>query len=189
MTEKLELATLSAKEQDTLCRKIARKRALALLIDFVLISCIVLIPLAFRTIFTSKFGPLFDVYAVILGVILLITPLPIIYWRIFFKVFMRICTPGEQILGIASFARHPGSARWASEIGYALIQYSQIAMGLFAGAMTYMAVIVLTQSYIGAMCAAPLIFFLPLYYGHFAASSQSYESSADIALAREVKAM
>jgi len=189
MKEEFELvnAARSEKSLTISCGRVASKRALALMVDYIMISAIVLIPLAFRTIVTSKFGPLFDVYAVILGVILLVTPLPIIYWRLFFKVFMRVCTPGEQILGIASFSRHSGSALWASEIGYALIQYGQVAVGLIGGFLIYYAVKLFTHSDIAALCAAPLVFFLPLYYGHFAATSKSHETSADTALAREVK--
>lgn len=165
------------KNQNRICREVAFKRALALLIDYIVISSIVLIPAAFHS---ASSWPI-DYIS------LLLTPLPLVYWRLFFKVMARINTPGEQITGIASFAKRFGPVRWASEIGCALNQYFQLVTGLSVAVLTFILSIDIGHSYIAGICISPFVFLLPLYFGNLAASSFSNETTADTALERTVK--
>ena len=58
-----------------------------------------------------------------IGLILALTPLPIIYLRIFFKRIMKTPTPGETVAGITSYSTAPGIEGVIQESLYGLSQY------------------------------------------------------------------
>ena len=61
--------------------------------------------------------------ASMIGLVLALTPLPIIYMRLFFKKLMKTPTPGEMIAGITSYSTAPGIEGVVQESLYGLAEY------------------------------------------------------------------
>ncbi|MBP6745348.1 hypothetical protein KA344_08935 [bacterium] len=76
--------------------------------------------------------------ASIIGLVLICTPLPIIYLRLFFKRIMKTPTLGETIAGITSYSIAPGFRGIVQESQYGLSQWLvSSSASIFAGMATY----------------------------------------------------
>ncbi|MFA6558036.1 MAG: hypothetical protein WCT03_16575 [Candidatus Obscuribacterales bacterium] len=76
-----------------------------------------------------------------ISLMLAISPLPIVYFRFFFKRLMKTATPGESIVGIASYATSPGIEGLLQESLFGLAQYFISAFAVvFACIGTFMVV-------------------------------------------------
>lgn len=101
--------------------------------DLLLFAFLTLIPLIYHTsaheAFTSVKWNLDIVEfltkaygASMIGLVLALTPLPIIYMRIFFKRLMKTPTPGEMIAGVTSYSTAPGIEGVVQESLYGLAE-------------------------------------------------------------------
>lgn len=117
---------------------VALMRGTGHVIDLFSIALVVLIPLFYHTAARVDFS--FDVLKFLsksygtttIGLALVLTPLPIIYLRLFFKRIMKMPTPGETIAGITSYSIASGFKGIMQESLYGLSQYVIIciAMGM-----------------------------------------------------------
>lgn len=81
-----------------------------------------------------------------IGLVLALTPLPIIYLRLFFKRLMKTPTPGETIAGITSYSTASGIEGVIQESLYGLSQYViSIFAAVFACIATFIIVSVVYQ--------------------------------------------
>ena len=113
---------------------VALLRGAGHVIDLMLFAFLALIPLIFHTsaheaytsakwnldiveFLTKAYG------ASMIGLVLALTPLPIIYMRLFFKRLMKTPTPGEMIAGITSYSTASGIEGIVQESLYGLAEY------------------------------------------------------------------
>ncbi|MBP6745349.1 hypothetical protein KA344_08940 [bacterium] len=113
---------------------VALVRGAGHVIDLFSIALVVLIPLFYHTAAREVFNSIdfsFDVVKFLsksygtttIGLALVLTPLPIIYLRLFFKRLMKTPTPGETIAGITSYSTASGIEGVIQESLYGLSQY------------------------------------------------------------------
>ncbi len=136
-------AEVAAEAKLTPVPLVALVRGAGHVIDLFSIALVVLIPLFYHTAAREVFNSIdfsFDVVKFLsksygtttIGLALVLTPLPIIYLRLFFKRIMKTPTPGETIAGITSYSIAPGFKGIMQESLYGLSQYviSCIAIGM-----------------------------------------------------------
>jgi hypothetical protein len=114
----------------------ALRRCIALAIDSLCLTILLLIPTFFLALASPGFELTYDAvldfsHAIArqgapaaIGQLLLLTPIPLIYLRVTFKYFHGWNTPGEAITGLSSRSSMPGLAGLAHESFYGLLQYA-----------------------------------------------------------------
>jgi len=187
----------------------ARKRAAALMIDLGISSGIVSIPIFFNIGVLPRFAISFDFmrnlyhaisqdHVVLLSIALLFTPVPLIYLRLCFRVFMHSRTPGETALGlVAEFRNHSGLVMKEIFLGFA--QYCYVLLSFVLGTFAYglaMTVLLGTIGFIllrfGSMAMVLSYLFWPvsiihaLVLCHFTSSRSTYSVNADHLLGLKV---
>ena len=126
----------------------AKKRTAALVIDGAISSGIVSIPILFNLstlpAFSASFGfiqrlghALAKDDVVLVSLILLLTPIPIIYLRLCFRVFMNSQTPGEMLMGLVMEFKRKNSSRWMNEILYGIAQYWYVLCSFALGTIAF----------------------------------------------------
>ena len=126
----------------------AKKRAAALVIDGIISSGIVSIPILFNLstlpAFSASFGfvqrlghALAKDHVVLVSLVLLLTPIPIIYLRLCFRVFMNSQTPGEMLMGFVTEFKRNNSSRWMNEILYGVAQYWYVLCSFVLGSIAF----------------------------------------------------
>lgn len=184
---------LPVNERSIRCDKVALKRMGALGFDFFLISLMILTPMAssvlavaqdvvrscsvasdsyvFQYILTTNFAEKFkEAFAhdpvVGIALCLFFTPLPLIYWRLFFEVFMHTRTPGELLVGVGSFCKDTDVVEWANEIAHGLLQYFYLIGALSVATMSAGISFELLRTIIGT---ETWLLSLPFFLGLFGA--------------------
>ena len=191
--------------------RMAKKRTAALVIDWAISSGIVSIPIMFNLGALPQFSVSYNFmrhlgqalakdHVVLVSLVLLLTPIPIIYLRLCFRVFMHSQTPGEMLLGLVTEFRRKNSDRWTNEILFGLVQFWYIlcscVMGTFAfyvAMMLLMGVLFNSSSLWIAEFAGFLFWLLwpvcilhPLLLFHFTSSRSTFAVSFDHLLGLEV---
>ncbi len=192
--------------------RMAKRRTAALVVDWAISSGIVSIPIMFNlgTLpeFSASFGfvqrlgyALAKDHVVFISLVLLLTPVPIIYLRLCFRVFMRSQTPGEMLLGLAIELRRMNSDHWMNEILYGLAQYWYIlcscVMGTIAFYLAMMLIVGVLSVLISPWTVKSVLFFFfllwpvcilhPLLLFHFSGSKRRFAANADRFLDLEVQ--
>lgn len=191
--------------------RMAKKRAAALVIDGAISSGIVSIPILFNLstlpAFSASFGfiqrlghALAKDHVVLVSLILLLTPIPIIYLRLCFRVFMNSQTPGEMLMGLATEFKRKRFNRWMNEIDYGCVQYFYVLCSGVLGTIAFFVVSTVLFGFFGMLIyplgiqfAAVLCYLLwgvcilhSLLLCHFTSSQRTYAANADHLLGLEV---
>ncbi len=128
---------------------VACKRSLAMCLDLFGATAISCIPAVFQMGASGKPQGVFDCLLFMkdglssgglgasLLVVLVFTPIPIVYWRIFFKAVMNGPTPGETIAGIVTYSTKAGLSKWANEIRWGLGQYLLLLISTICATALY----------------------------------------------------
>jgi len=122
--------------------------------DLLLFAFLALIPLIYHTAAHEAFTSVkwnLDIVefltkaygASMIGLVLALTPLPIIYMRILFKRLMKTPTPGEMIAGITSYSTALGIEGVVQESLYGLAEY---VISLFAVVFACIATHIITAA-------------------------------------------
>ncbi len=103
------------------------KRGAASTFDFTAIGLLALAPWLLKqvqhlSIIAAPSALISDESLLIFGMFLAMTPIPLIYWRIFFHKLMRSPTPGEFLAGVATITKE-GWRGFEDEAIYGLAQY------------------------------------------------------------------
>ena len=192
--------------------QMAKRRTAALVVDWAISSGIVSIPILFNlgTLpeFSASFGfmqrlghALAKDHVVLVSLVLLLTPIPIIYLRLCFRVFMHSQTPGEMLLGLVTEFKRKNSARWMNEILYGLAQYWYILCSCALGTIAFFLAMMLIVGFLVVFISpwtikAVFIFFYllwpvcilqPLLLFHFSGSRRTFAAHADRFLDLEVQ--
>ncbi len=202
-----EIGSISVRSRLTF----ALRRNIAMMLDLIIANSFMLLPaivLGFRGGFRPDFGFFFDPSealaqngaAASIMFALLCTPLPLIYLRIFFKVFKNGKTPGESLAGIVSYSTQTGLSKWVCQLSYGLCQYLMFVFSLVAS--TYLSFI--GACFFGMLLGSPrdelfdgtgwfililwpLTIFLIWLLFHLSFSRKSYQALADYKMNAEVR--
>ncbi len=191
--------------------RMAKKRAAALVIDGAISSGIVSIPILFNLstlpAFSASFGfiqrlghALAKDHVVLVSLVLLLTPIPIIYLRLCFRVFMNSQTPGEMLMGFVTEFKRKRIRRWMNEIDYGCVQYFYVLCSSVLGTIAFFVVSMVLFGFFGMLIyplgrqfAAVLCYLLwcvcilhSLLLCHFTSSQRTFAANADHLLGLEV---
>ncbi|MFA7339699.1 MAG: hypothetical protein WC028_23155 [Candidatus Obscuribacterales bacterium] len=191
--------------------RMAKRRTAALVVDWAISSGIVSIPIMFNLGTLPEFSASFDFmqrlyhaiakdHVVLYSVALLFTPVPIIYLRLCFRVFMRSGTPGEMLMGLMIDFRRKNSSGWMNEILYGLAQYCYVLCSCVLGTIAFFVATTVLLGFFGQ-----LIYSLGIQFGivlcyllwavcilhslllcHFTSSKQTFAVNAEHLLGLEV---
>ncbi len=192
--------------------QMARRRTAALVVDWAISSGIVSIPIMFNLGTLPEFSAsitfvqclghaLAKDHVVLVSLVLLLTPIPIIYLRLCFRVFMHSQTPGEMLMGLVIDFRRKNSSGWMNEILYGLAQYWYIfcscLMGTIAFYLAMMLIVGVLSLLISPWTVKSVLFFLlllwpvcilqPLLLFHLSGSRRRFAVNADRFLDLEVQ--
>jgi len=191
--------------------QMAKRRTAALVVDWAISSGIVSIPILFNlgTLpeFSASFGfmqrlghALAKDHVVLVSLVLLLTPIPIIYLRLCFRVFMHSQTPGEMLMGLVIDFRRKRINRWMNEIDYGCVQYFYVLCSCVLGTIAFFVATTVLFGFFGQ-----LIYSLGIQFGivlcyllwgacilhslllcHFTSSKQTFAVNAEHLLGLEV---
>lgn len=192
--------------------QMAKRRTVALVVDWAISSGIVSIPIVFNLGTLPEFSAsisfvqclghaLAKDHVVLVSLVLLLTPIPIIYLRLCFRVFMHSQTPGEMLMGLVTDFRRRNSSGWMNEILYGLAQYWYIfcscVMGTIAFYLAMMLIVVVWSVLISPWTVKSVLFFFlflwpvfilhPLLLFHLRGSRRRFSANADRFLDLEVQ--